>query len=243
MTVYLVGAGPGDPDLLTLRAARLIARADVVVVDRLVDDRVRALISPGVEVIDVGKRPWGRGASWSQDAINELIVERGRHGQHVVRLKGGDPFLFGRGGEEVAALVDAGVDVEVVPGVSSSLALPALAGVPVTHRGVSSTVMVASGHDVDLSTWHSLGALGGTIVLMMAVENRATIARALMDGGREPTTPVLAIERGATLLERRVRTTLEDLGDVELCAPSVIVVGEVVALSHADAILEAVASR
>ena len=140
MTVYLVGAGPGDPDLLTVRAARLLARADVVVVDRLVDRRVLGLVAPGALVVDAGKLPGAGDADASQARVSALLVEHGARGATVVRLKGGDPFVFGRGAEELDALRAAGIDVEVVPGLSSALALPALAGVAVTERGVASSL-------------------------------------------------------------------------------------------------------
>ena len=234
MTVFLVGAGPGDPDLLTRRAWRVILRADVIVVDRLVDRRVLDDVPSGTEVIEVGKRPWGTGESWTQADINRVLIEQGRLGKCVVRLKGGDPFVFGRGGEELDALDAAGIDVQVVPGISSSFALPALAHVPVTHRGESSLVTVVSGHSVDPATWRTLGALEGTIVLMMAVKNRAAIARAVIEGGRSASTPVLIIERGATALERRVLTTLSSLGDIDVEAPSVIVIGVVAARARPD---------
>lgn len=231
MTVYLVGAGPGDPDLLTLRAAKLLAEADVVVVDRLVGRRILALIRRDTLVIDVSKRPGSGDPEADQASINATLVEHGRRGVAVVRLKGGDPFVFGRGGEELEALDAAGVAVEVVPGITSAFALPALAGIPVTARGVASAVSVLSGHDVA-----SLVAASGsvpqsttTLVLLMAVANRGVIAKELMAAGRPRDTPVAVIERGATPLERRIATTLGHLGDEDVEAPAVIVVGSVAA--------------
>jgi uroporphyrin-III C-methyltransferase len=234
VTVYLVGAGPGDPDLLTLKAARLLATADVVVVDRLVDDRIRGLARPGARVIDVGKRPGSGDPRVAQERINELLIKLGRSGSPVVRLKGGDPFVFGRGGEELGALHAAGVDVQVVPGVTSALGLPTLAGIPVTHRGTASAVLVASGHDVDaLVTTCAGAATTTTIVLLMAVENRDVIAKELLAYGRDPSTPVAILERGATDGERRLVTTLDHLGSKEVNAPAVIVIGAVAAFLDA----------
>jgi len=177
VTVYLVGAGPGDPDLLTRRAASLLARADVVVVDRLIDRRLLDEVPSAAQIIDVGKHPRDGGVSTTQATINALLVAHGAGERVVVRLKGGDPFLFGRGGEEVAACTAAGVAVEVVPGLSSAFAVPALAGIPVTHRGVAGAVTIVSGHDVAAVNWLSLAGLEGTLVLLMAVANRGAIPR------------------------------------------------------------------
>ena len=212
--------------------ARLLAAADVVVVDRLVDRRLLDAVRPGALVIDVGKAAHDGSSSRLQAEINELLIAHGRTNHLVVRLKGGDPFVFGRGAEEVAALRKARVDVQVVPGLSSALAVPALAGVPVTSRGVSSSVTILSGHTADDPTtpWLHVASSGGTIVLLMAVASRGRIAAHLLDAGLARSTPVAAIERGATPHERRVATTLERLGEVQLDAPAVIVVGAVAAL-------------
>jgi uroporphyrin-III C-methyltransferase len=229
MTVALVGAGPGDPGLLTLRAARLLAAAEVVVHDALVGDGVLALIPDAAERIDVGKRP---GRATPQEMISTLLVELGRQGKRVVRLKGGDPFVFGRGGEEAAALADAGVPFEIVPGITSSVAAPAAAGIPVTHRGVSAAFTVVTGHrrlgepDVD---WRSLAKVGGTIVVLMGVSQRATIAAELMAGGLDATTPVAAIESATTDAQLVGRWTLDELATAEVHSPAVIVVGAVAA--------------
>ena len=188
-SVALVGAGPGDPELLTLRAARLLADADVVVYDALVDERVLALARPDAELIDVGKRP-GRGVP--QQLISALLVQLGEQGERVVRLKGGDPFVFGRGGEEALVLAAAGVPCTVVPGVSSVLAAPAAAGVPVTHRAVSAHFTVVTGHRAhggDEPDWAALARVGGTLVIVMGVAQRARIAAALIDGGLPGATP------------------------------------------------------
>jgi uroporphyrin-III C-methyltransferase len=229
VTVYLVGAGPGDPDLLTVRAARLLAAADVVVVDRLVDRRVLALAAPAALVVDAGKHV-GDDAARAQARLNALLVDHGRRARTVVRLKGGDPFVFGRGSEELDALRAAGVDVEVVPGLSAALAVPALAGVPVTERGVAASVVVASGHDVVGAVRALLVApCDQTVVLLMAIATRAAIAAGAIAGGRAGSTPVAVIERGATPAERRTITTLEHLAALAVSAPAVLVVGAVAA--------------
>ena len=234
MSVALVGAGPGDPDLLTLRAARLLAEADVVVHDALVGDGVLALIPTSAERIDVGKRP---GRPTPQELISALLVELARQGKRVVRLKGGDPFVFGRGGEEAEALAAAGVGFEIVPGISSSVAAPAAAGIPVTHRGVSAAFTVVTGHrragepDVD---WRSLAGVGGTIVVLMGVSRRAEIAAELIAGGLDPSTPVAAIESATTTRQLVGRWRLDDLADADVRSPAVIVVGPVAALELLD---------
>jgi len=243
VTVYLVGAGPGDPGLLTRRGADLLARADVVVYDRLVDRSLLALAPEGAELVDAGKQPAEerartpveRPGATRQDEINELLVSLGRAGRTVVRLKGGDPFVFGRGGEEAEALGAAGVPYEVVPGVTSAFAAPAYAGIPVTHRGLSTSVTVVTGHVGTPGTgdgvrWEDLARAGGTLVILMGMATRAEIARRLVAGGRSPGTPVAVVEWGTTPAQRSTRTTLEHLGDVNLDSPSVIVVGPVAGL-------------
>jgi uroporphyrin-III C-methyltransferase len=230
VTVYLVGAGPGDPELLTRKAARLLSEADVVIFDRLVSSEIVQEARADAVKINVGKHPHDGSASTDQSTINSMLVHYGRTGATVVRLKGGDPFLLGRGGEEVDALVEAQVPYEVVPGLSSSLAVPALAGIPVTHRGLAAHVTIASGHEVDGNVdWVALGALEGTAVLLMAVANRAEIARRMILGGRGSSTPVAVIESGSTAREHRVVTTLDSLGTIEVHAPAVIVIGDVAA--------------
>jgi uroporphyrinogen III methyltransferase/synthase len=232
VTVYLVGAGPGDPGLLTRRGADLLARADVVLFDRLVDPRLLELAPVEALRIDVGKRP---GQPRHQDDVNALILEHGRRGRTVVRLKGGDPFVFGRGGEEAEALLAAGIPFEVVPGVTSAFAVPASAGVPVTHRGMSSSVTVVTGHVGDPAApgavdWVSLSRAGGTLVILMGMAARAEIARRLIEAGRSPDTPVLVVHRGTASAETSVRTTLSGLAEVSLGPPCTIVVGPVAAL-------------
>jgi uroporphyrinogen III methyltransferase / synthase len=233
VTVYLVGGGPGDPGLLTVRALEVLERAEVVVYDRLSQEALLDLAPPSAELIDVGKAP-GQ-ARRSQDEINALLVERGKGGQTVVRLKGGDPFVFARGGEEAAALQTAGVDFEVVPGISSAIAVPAYAGIPVTQRHSSTSVTIVTGHEepgageegtVD---WRAVAQVGGTIVILMGVARIGRIATALMAGGRAPDTPVAAIQWGTRPEQRTVRATLGTIANERLGTPSVIVVGEVAA--------------
>ena len=231
MTVYLVGAGPGDPGLLTLRSAELLARADVVVHDRLVDSAILALVAAGTECIDVGKSAGEDGIS--QHEINELLVERGKADLEVVRLKGGDPFIFGRGGEEAEALERAGIAYEVVPGVSSFAAAPSAAGVPLTMRGLSSSFLVVTGHDpAALVSRLSLAALIGaeTLVVMMGTETRDALARLLIDAGKDPETPVLIVESGTTPEQRSRRTTLAALGATPVATPATLVIGAVAGL-------------
>ena len=234
MTVYLVGAGPGDPGLLTVRAAEVLGRADVVVHDRLAERSLLELAPAGAERIDVGKSP---GGPIDQKAINALLVERAIAGQTVVRLKGGDPFVFGRGGEEAVALRLAGVSFEVVPGVTSAIAVPAYAGVPVTHRGLSTSFTVVTGHSrhaVDQDTnWDAIAAAGGTIVILMGVAHRAEIAKRLMEAGLDPSTRVAAVRWGTRPGQVTQRITLGELGEVLMEPPVTIVVGAVAGLDLA----------
>jgi len=234
MTVALVGAGPGDPDLLTVGAARLIEEAEVVVHDALIGDEVLQLIPPRTERIDVGKRP---GRPVPQENISALLVELGRQGRRVVRLKGGDPFLFGRGGEEALALQKAGVDFRIVPGITSSIAAPAAAGIPVTHRGASAAVTIVTGHrqrTEEPVNWRALASVGGTIVLLMGVANRGEIAEELITGGLASSTPTATIESATTPNEVVNRWRLDELAAAPICAPAVIVIGPVAALSVCD---------
>jgi uroporphyrin-III C-methyltransferase len=238
--VALVGGGPGDPGLLTVRGRRLLAEADVVVADRLAPRDVLAELGPGVEVIDAGKVPHAE--HLSQEQINALLVERALAGQRVVRLKGGDPFVFGRGGEEALACVRAGVPFEVVPGVTSAVAVPACAGIPVTHRGVTQDFAVVSAH-LDPShpgatvDWEALAAGPGTLVLLMAVARLAEVTRELVKRGRDASTPVAVICDGTTERQRVLVSTLGQVArDAEASGvrpPAVVVVGEVVRLREA----------
>jgi uroporphyrin-III C-methyltransferase len=232
VSVSLIGAGPGDPGLFTMRGAELLGRAEVVIYDRLIGHELLDLAPPGAELINVGKSP---GTSRPQAEINAQLVEHGRAGRRVVRLKGGDPFVFGRGGEEAEALRNAGVDYEVVPGVSSAFAAPAAAGIPVTHRGMATSVTVVTGHVGDQSApggvdWYSLGRAGGTLVILMGMSERARIASELIGSGRDAGTPVAVVHWGTTPHQQVVRSTLGGLASVELPAPSAIVVGPVAAL-------------
>jgi uroporphyrin-III C-methyltransferase len=232
VTVYLVGAGPGDPGLLTVRAAELLARADVLVHDRLIAPATIELVPIGCTRIDVGKRAGHVGVS--QAEINGLLVELGRAGREVVRLKGGDPYVFGRGGEEARALQEAGVPFEVVPGVSSAVAVPASAGIPVTMRGHAGAFTVVTGHEDPAGEttvdWEAHAATGATLVIMMGAGRMALIAKRLMAGGLPADTPVTAVHWGCTDRQAVIRTTLDDVGDHDLTAPSTIVVGEVAGL-------------
>ena len=234
--VALVGGGPGDPELITVRGRRLLAQADVVVADRLAPPELLAELGPHVEVIDAAKIPYGR--AMAQDSINAVMIEQARAGRFVVRLKGGDPFVFARGYEEVLACVDAGIPVTVVPGVTSATAVPALAGVPVTHRAVNHEFVVVSGHLApdhpdSLVNWDALAAMSGTIVLLMAVERIQLFADVLLNGGRPADTPVLVVQHGTTAAERTVRATLSDAPDrirsEGIRPPAIIVVGSVAA--------------
>ena len=241
MTVYLVGAGPGDPGLLTRRGAALLRRADVVLHDRLVSPALLDLVPSTATVVDVGKVPDGGGGAEQQDEITDLLVEHGRTAAVVVRLKGGDPFLFGRGGEEVEALAAAGVAWEVVPGVTSAFGVPAALGIPVTRRGLAASVTVVTGRVGDAEAdgthapdWAALARAGGTLVILMGMTTRAAIAEALIAGGRDRATPVAVIAQGTTASEHLQRTTLDGLADVDLAGPAVIVVGAVAALGRSD---------
>ena len=234
-SVALVGGGPGDPELITVRGRRLVMAADVVVVDRLAPRALLAELPPEVEVIDCGKSAHRH--NLTQDEINAVLIDRARAGQRVVRLKGGDPFVFGRGGEEWLACLAAGVPVTVVPGVTSALAAPVVAGIPLTHRGIAADFTVVSGHldpgrppDTGLD-WAAL-AKASTLVLLMAIEHLDLIVKALVSNGREPGTPAAVIERATLDGQRIVRAALGDLADEvqrrEVRPPAVVVIGDVV---------------
>ena len=230
--VWLVGAGPGDPDLLTVKALRLLGRADVVVHDRLTPQAILDLASPAARMIDVGKRKSHH--TLPQDDINLLLTALAREGLTVVRLKGGDPYLFGRGGEELAVLRAAGVEAHVVPGVTAALA----AGVPLTHRGLAQAVTFVTGHaasgaEPDLD-WASLAKANQTVVVYMGLSTAPRIAARLMAAGRAGSTPVVVVENASLDTERRVLTTLSALGvdAAELDGPALLVIGEVAALEN-----------
>src|SRR4051812_11148184 len=239
--VYLAGAGPGDPGLLTVRARDLLESCDVIATDALANPVIVAAAraaNPNVEVLDVGKRG-GSSASASQDDINALLVRLGREGRRVVRLKGGDPLVFGRGSEEAQALAEAGVAFEIVPGVTAGVAAPAYAGIPVTHRGVATSVTFVTGHEdpakAETQTdWAALARAGGTIVLYMGVKTLSRIAAALIAGGRSADTPAAAVQWGTHAKQRTVVATLATLAATiqheGLGAPVITVIGDVVSL-------------
>jgi uroporphyrinogen III methyltransferase / synthase len=237
--VYLVGAGPGDPGLLSARALELIAAADVILYDRLIGPRVLEGARADAELLFVGKE--GGGSAVPQEQIDGLLVERARSGRSVVRLKGGDPFVFGRGGEEALALHRAGIAFEVVPGVSAGIAACAYAGIPVTHRGVASSVALVTGHEDPAKAhsaidWSALAAFEGTLVFYMGVRRLEWIAESLIDAGRPASQPAAVIESGTLPSQRTVRATLGSIAaaarEAAIRAPSVTVVGEVCALAH-----------
>jgi len=237
--VALVGGGPGDPGLITVRGLALLHEADVVIADRLAPRSLLAELAPEVEVIDAAKVPGG--AAVPQEQINSLLVSRARAGRFVVRLKGGDPFIFGRGAEEVLACLRAGISVTVVPGVSSVAAGPAAVGVPLTHRGIAQEFYVASGHvapgdERSAVDWRALGSSPATLVFLMATEHLQVIADTLIRHGRNPQTPVSVISDGTLPSQRtidaRLDTVARDVVRIGLGPPAVVVVGEVVAISE-----------
>ncbi len=232
-TVALVGGGPGDPELITVKGRRLLSKADVVVADRLGPMLLLDELRPEVELIDVAKLPYGPAAQ--QEEINRILVDRAQQGKRVVRLKGGDPFVFGRGSEEVLACAEAGVKVIVVPGVSSPVSVPAIAGIPVTHRGVTHEFTVVSGHLApddpgSLVNWAALAKMRGTLVIMMGLKNLPSIVDTLIREGRDPATPAAVIQEGTTPHERRVRGELATLAQMSagLRPPAIVVIGDVV---------------
>ncbi|MER5476362.1 uroporphyrinogen-III C-methyltransferase [Streptomyces sp. NPDC002734] len=238
--VALVGGGPGDPDLITVRGRRLLAEADVVIADRLGPRDLLDELPPHVEVIDAAKIPYGR--YMAQEAINNALIEHAKQGKAVVRLKGGDPFVFGRGMEEAQALAEAGIACTVVPGISSSISVPAAAGIPVTHRGVAHEFTVLSGHvapddERSLVDWAAMAKLTGTLVILMGVDKIGRIAETLVAHGKAPDTPVALVQEGTTSAQRRVDATLATVGEVvraeDVRPPAVIVIGPVVSVGAA----------
>ncbi len=233
--VAIIGGGPGDPELITVRGRRLLALADVVVVDRLAPGVLLDELRPEVELVDASKIPYG--PARAQEEINLLLVDRARAGRFVVRLKGGDPFVFGRGGEEVLACAEAGIAVTVVPGVTSATAAPAAAGIPVTHRGVAHEVVVVSGHlppghPESLVDWDAVARLRGTICVLMGLTNLDAIASALIVGGRSPQTPAAAIQDATTPGQRATRASLATIAASvranRFSNPLVVVIGDVI---------------
>ncbi len=239
--VVLVGGGPGDPELVTVAARRALSEADVVVADRLAPRALLDELSPDVELIDVAKLPRGRSAA--QEEINRVIVERALAGKRVVRFKGGDSFVFGRGYEEAIACAEAGVPCSVVPGLTSAISVPGVAGIPVTHRGVAHEFTVISGHlppghAESLVEWDAVARLRGTVVLLMAVQNLPLIADALINGGRDMATPVAIVSEGTMpgekVLLSRLGEVAEDVRREQVRPPAIVVVGDVVAVANPE---------
>ena len=231
--VYLIGAGPGDPELITVKGLRLIRDADVILYDGLANPEFLKEARRECECINVEKRPGFQRVQ--QDEINQMMVNRAQEGLTVVRLKGGDPIVFGRGGEEAEVLRKHNIPFEIVPGITSAIAAPAYAGIPVTHRGISPHVTIVTGTTASLEgdgkvDWEGLAKVGGTLLILMGTQKRGEIARRLIAGGRPPETPVAAIQWGSLPLQRTVRTTLGEMGAVEMTNPAVIVVGKVAAM-------------
>ncbi|MEO7019702.1 MAG: uroporphyrinogen-III C-methyltransferase [Ktedonobacteraceae bacterium] len=238
--VYLVGAGPGDPELITVKGLRCLRAADVVVYDRLANPELLDEASTHAELIFVGKQTGH--CSLHQEEINALLIEQARLGHNVVRLKGGDPCVFGRGGEEALALAEAGIAFEIVPGISSAIAVPAYAGIPVTQRGQSGVLTIVTGHEQperasSLVDWASLAKIDGTLVILMGVATLPAICQRLLSGGMAAEMPAAVIEQGTTAHQRQVTGTLADITErmvvAGLHSPAVVVIGHVVDLSAA----------
>lgn len=235
--VYLVGAGPGDPELLTKKAEKLIKKAEVILYDQLVGEAIHKLFPKNAKVINVGKRAGKH--RFEQREINKMLIKYAKQGKVVVRLKGGDPYLFGRGGEEAEELVKAGVKVEVVPGITSAIAVPAYAGIPVTHRDFASAVTFITGHEEaskekEKLNWEAIAKLQGTLVILMGIGRLEENIKALLNHGRDPRTPVAIIERGTTREQRITTGNLKNIAAIarkrNVKPPAVIVIGEVVSL-------------
>ncbi|AIY89165.1 uroporphyrinogen-III C-methyltransferase [Geoglobus acetivorans] len=237
MTVYIVGSGPGDPELLTLKALRLIREADVILYDELIGEDIKELIKRESRaiLIDVGKRA-GKHKK-KQDEINELLVKYGKEYDRVVRLKGGDPFVFGRGGEEIEVLAEHGIEFEVVPGITSAIAVPAYAGIPVTHRKYDPALVFITGkQERERLDWEALARLNATIVILMGVSNLRENVEKLLNHGKDPNTLVAIIENGTTEKQRIVRGRLSSIAEIaereNVKAPAVIVIGGVTEVSE-----------
>ena len=239
-TVYLVGAGPGDPDLITRKGSRLLRGADVVVYDRLIPYELLEETKPEAELINAGKQPTRQ--RLSQADINVVIIDRALKGRDVVRLKGGDPFIFGRGGEEALACREFGIPFEVVPGVSSAVAVPAYAGIPLTQRRISSAFTVIAGHEEPSQAgssinYEAVARLGGTIVILMGVKNLPAITQRLINNGLDTGTPAAVIEWGATAHQRTFIGTAENIAAIarrtNIVPPAITVIGDVVRLREA----------
>ncbi|ERM90794.1 hypothetical protein O163_13975 [Caldanaerobacter subterraneus subsp. yonseiensis KB-1] len=231
--VYLVGAGPGDIGLLTQKALEVIKEADVLVYDRLVNKEILEMAKEGAELIDAGKEPGQH--KIPQDKINKILLKKAREGKKVVRLKGGDPFIFGRGGEEAIYLSENGINYEIVPGISSFVAVPSYAGIPLTHRGISSSFLVLSGHDLEID-WEKIASLKTTLIFLMSMSNLEQIAESLIKNGMAPDTPSAVIMEGTTQRQKKVFAPLGDIArlvkEKGIRNPAVFVVGKVVELGH-----------
>lgn len=237
--VFLVGAGPGDAELITVKGLRYLRRASVVLYDRLISPVLLDETRPGADLIFVGKEPGCH--SMPQEQINKLLISYAQQGHTVVRLKGGDPFVFGRGGEEAQALVDAGIPFEVVPGVSSATAVPAYAGIPITHRDFTSSVTIVTGHEGYSASpavnWEALAALGGTLIVFMGVKALPYFTQRLIIAGMDATLPAAIIQEGTMPQQRVITGTLADIAqrahDAELASPALTVIGKVVSIREA----------
>ena len=226
--VYLIGAGPGDPQLMTLKAARALGVADVVLVDALVNWGCLAHARSDARIVEVGKRA---GAGTSQAFIEKLCIQHAKAGQTVARLKGGDPFVFGRGGEELRALLDAGIEVEVIPGITAGIGVPAALGIPLTHRDLAHGVSFVTGHGADIN-WQALVRSRTTLVIYMGLRNLKNIVSGLAAAGMDPRTPACVIENGTLGTQRQVITRLGALSSAGFRGPALIVVGAVVGLAR-----------
>jgi uroporphyrin-III C-methyltransferase len=244
--VYLVGAGPGDPELLTLKAVRCLRKADVVVYDRLINTAILEEVHPDAELIFAGKGPGCH--TMKQEQINALLITHAQLGRIVVRLKGGDPFVFGRGGEEALALHTVGIPFEIVPGISSAIAVPAYAGIPVTHRDVASSFTVITGHEdphhASTVNWEALATIGGTLVFLMGVTKLSYITQRLAEGGLPAETPVAVIQQGTVDQQRVVTGSLATIAEQaereHITSPATVVIGAVVNLQTTLAWFETV---
>ncbi len=233
--VYIVGAGPGDPELLTLKALKVIKKADVILYDRLINPEILLYAKPECELIYVGKEDGKH--ILEQDKINFLLYEFAKNNNTVVRLKGGDPFVFGRGGEEALFLKEKGIPYEIIPGITSAISVPLYAGVPITHRGVSSSFVVITGHgskgqfpNID---WNAISKID-TIIFLMGVSNREKIAKNLINAGKSPETPIIFIEKGTTKEQKEIEATLGEVaeGKVKVYPPAIFLIGDVVKLRN-----------
>lgn len=235
--VYIIGAGPGDFELLTLKAKRIIENADCIIYDRLISNDILRLSKEDAELIYLGKENTEGGLI--QDKINQTLIKKSLEGKNVARVKGGDPFVFGRGGEEIETLVKNNIDFQVVPGVTSSIAIPAYAGIPVTHRGVARSFHVFTGHTMENGKWHNfknIAKLEGTLVFLMGIKNLDLIVKDLLKYGKYSKTPVAIIEKGASKNQRTTIGNLENISELvkknKITSPAITVIGEVVNLSE-----------